>query len=220
MVSRTTSNPGWWLPALLIGLSAVPVAAGAVRLHELGSGAAITPENARFFASPAPVVVHVLGATLFCVLGALQFAPELRRRRPRWHRYAGRLLVVCGLAAGLSGLWMAQFYPPAEGDGELLHAFRLLFGSAMVACIILGFTSIRRGDVEQHRAWITRGYAIGMGAGTQVLVHVPWLLVHARPGELARALLMASGWVINLAVAEWSIRRRPATRWALRAAVA
>jgi hypothetical protein len=55
-----------------------------------------------------------------------------------------------------------------------------------------------------------RGYAIGMGAGTQFLTHVPWILLLGTPGELPRALLMGAGWVINIAVAEWIIRRRPA----------
>ena len=36
----------WLVPAVLIVLSVVPVAAGTVRLAELASGAAITPENA------------------------------------------------------------------------------------------------------------------------------------------------------------------------------
>jgi type VI protein secretion system component VasK len=57
-----------------------------------------------------------------------------------------------------------------------------------------------------------RGYAIGLGAGTQVLTHLPWFLVFGAPGEVATALLMAAGWVINVAVAEWVVRRRPAVR--------
>ena len=48
------------MPAGLIALSLVPIAAGAMRLAELASGAEITPENARFFAAPLPVVVHIL----------------------------------------------------------------------------------------------------------------------------------------------------------------
>ena len=35
-------------------------------------------------------------------------------------------------------------------------------------------------------------------------------LVIGPPGELSRALLMGAGWVINLAVAERAIRKRPA----------
>lgn len=51
-----------------------------------------------------------------------------------------------------------------------------------------------------------RGYAIGLGAGTQVLTHLPWFILVGRPGELSRAVLMGAGWVINVVVAEWIIR--------------
>ena len=47
-----------------------------------------------------------------------------------------------------------------------------------------------------------RGYALGLGAGTQALTHLPWCLFPAIQGELSRALCMAAGWAINLAVAE------------------
>jgi hypothetical protein len=55
-----------------------------------------------------------------------------------------------------------------------------------------------------------RGYAIGMGAGTQVLTGMVAAAFADPPTELSRALLMGVAWVINLAVAEWIIRRRPA----------
>jgi hypothetical protein len=48
------------IPAGLIALSIVPVVAGAFRLVQLGGGAEITPENARFFAAPLPVVLHIV----------------------------------------------------------------------------------------------------------------------------------------------------------------
>jgi hypothetical protein len=121
---------------------------------------------------------------------------------------AGRLLVPAGLLVALAALWMTLFYPRPAGDGDLLSAFRLLFGSAMIVSIILGFTSIRRRDVPQHRAWMMRGYAIGLGAGTQALTLMAGGLIAGPPSELSRALLMAAGWMINLAVAEWAIRRQ------------
>jgi hypothetical protein len=45
-------------------------------------------------------------------------------------------------------------------------------------------------------------------------VHVPWLLMFGKPDELSKALLMGAGWVVNVAVAERSIRaqRRPLRR--------
>jgi hypothetical protein len=102
---------------------------------------------------------------------------------------------------------MTLFYPRPVGDGELLSAFRLLFGSAMIVSIVLGFTSIMRRDVPRHRAWMMRAYAIGLGAGTQALTLMVGGLIADPPSELSRALLMGTAWVINLAVAEWAIRR-------------
>ncbi|MEY9212064.1 DUF2306 domain-containing protein [Thermobifida halotolerans] len=204
----SSSRREWLVIALLILLSAVPVLAGAVRLGELAGGAQITPENARFFASPTPVVLHIISSVVYCVWGAFQFAPRFRRRRIGWHRAAGLLLVPLGLLSAFSGLWMTLFYPRPEGDGDLLTLLRLVFGSAMVLSLVLGFVAVRRRDIAGHSAWMIRGYAIGQGAGTQVLTHLPWALLLGAPGELSRAVLMGAGWVINIAVAEWIIRGR------------
>jgi uncharacterized membrane protein len=205
----TNAGSAKWLVAGLLILSAIPLAGGAFRLTELTGGAEITPANARFFAAPLPVVLHIVSASVYAVLGAFQFSAAFRRRRPGWHRRAGRLLVACGLLVGLSALWMTLFYPPPVGTGEvLLYAFRLLFGSGMVVSIVLGFAAIRRRDVNRHRAWMMRAYAIGLGAGTQVLTLLAGELISGPPSELSRALLMGAGWVINLAVAELVIRRQ------------
>src|SRR4051812_8515151 len=109
MPSRAKSD--WSVPIALIVLCSIPVVAGAVRLVRLASGGPASSDEVRFFVTPAPVVVHILSVSVFCLLGAFQFAPGFRQRRPDWHRRAGRLLVVCGLSSALSGLWMTHFYP-------------------------------------------------------------------------------------------------------------
>lgn len=194
--------------AALIALSLVPAVAGTARLAQLASGATVTPENARFFASPLPVALHILAVVPFSLLGALQFAPGFRKRHRGWHRAAGRVLGVCGLVAALTGLWMTLFYPWPAGDGVGVYLERLVFGTAMLASMALALDAVRRRDFVAHGAWMTRAYAIGTGAGTQVLTHLPWfLLADGKPGELPRAVMMGAGWVINVAVAEWVIRR-------------
>ena len=221
---HNTSRPGLprtnaatqWLPAVgLIVLSLIPVVAGAVRLTELMSVPEITPNNARFVASPIPVTVHIVSVILYSLLGALQFVPSLRRGRPSWHRIAGRILVPAGVLVALSALWMNFFYARPPGDGESLVVVRLIVGSLMLASIALAVLAIRRRDFTSHGAWMTRGYAIALGAGTQVLTMLPWVLIFGPIGEadeLPRTVLMTAGWLINLAVAEYVIRRRPARR--------
>ena len=212
----SSDRADWLVPAGLVALSAIPTIAGIVRVLQLAAGAGVTPDDARFFAAPVPVVLHIFSSVIFCVLGAFQFSPSLRRRYPDWHRGAGRTLVPCGLVAALAGVWMTQFYPtglnsPASFDGPFLYAIRIVAGSAMAVALCLGYAALRRRDIPQHRAWMLRGYALGLGAGTQVLTHLPWYLLPDIRGELARTLFMAAGWAVNLAVAEWSIsheRRR------------
>jgi uncharacterized membrane protein len=208
-----STRSDWLIPAGLVALSLVPAVAGTVRLAQLAGGAAITPDNARFFASPLPVGLHITAVIGYCILGAFQFAPGFRRRRRGWHRAAGRILAPLGLIAASTGLWMAHFYPWPAGDGQGVYVERLVFGSAMVVSIVLALFAIRRRDYTSHGAWMIRAYAIGLGAGTQVLTHLPWfVLVGDKPGEVPRALMMGAGWVINVAVAEWVIRKGRARR--------
>ena len=124
------------------------------------------------------------------------------------HRAAGRVLIPTGLLTALSGIWMAAFYPHPLGDGDVLEALRLLFGFAMVASILLGIRGIVRRKFSAHGDWMTRAYAIGMGAGTQAIVLIPGSIIFGSTQELSRTVLMGAAWVINLAVAEAVIRRR------------
>lgn len=203
----TSSRRDWLIPAGLIALSLVPAIAGTVRLAQLASGAAITPENARFFASPLPVLLHIPAVVVYSMLGALQFSPGFRRRHRGWHRASGRLLAPLGLVVALTGLWMTVFYPWKPGDGQIVYVERLIVGTAMVLSIGLGLDAIRRRDFASHGDWMTRAYAIGLGAGTQVLTHLPWfILVDLTPGKLPRGVMMGAGWAINMVVAEWIIR--------------
>jgi uncharacterized membrane protein len=203
----------WSIPAMLILLALVPAAFGTARLVELAGDADVTAANARFVAQPLPVALHILAVVPYSIIGAFQFAPAFRRRHHGWHRAAGRVLAALGLLGALTGLWMAHVYPWPAGDGHILYAERIVFGTAMTAAIVRALQAIRRRDFVSHGEWMTRAYAIGVGAGTQVLTHLPWaVFVGGKPGELPRAVMMGAGWVINVVVAEWIIRRRRARR--------
>jgi hypothetical protein len=123
------------------------------------------------------------------------------------------VLVVLGLAVALSALWMTLFYPRQPGTGVLAYLFRLAFASGMAASIILALTAIRRRDIARHRAWMTRAYALALGAGTQVFTKGIGPALFGT-SQLTLDLSLGAAWVINLGVAEYLIRRparRPAT---------
>ncbi len=217
-MTTTTARPAapprarrdWWIPASLLLLAAVPSASGVARLVDLSGGR--TEENARFFDLPLPILVHILGATTYLVLGAFQLMPSLRRTRPRWHRWSGRVLVPAGVAGGLSGMWMAAWSDLPAYDNEALMWLRLLFGAVMVGGLVLGLLAIRRRDVRTHQRWMARAYAVAQGAGTQALILGPVVVVAGQPSGNLKAVGMGAAWVINLAVAEWLVRRSEARR--------
>ncbi|RDV10417.1 DUF2306 domain-containing protein [Arthrobacter sp. RT-1] len=191
----------------LIALGLVPILANTLRRIALSLG---TVEGFTDNGSPdvpLPVAVHVLTATIFVILGSFQFSPGFRRRKPVWHRIAGRVLVVVGMLVALSGLWLNQFVSFPAGSGELLYVFRWLAGLGMAFCIVIGFAAVRRRDIPRHRQWMIRAYALGLGAGTQVFTLGFGEAILGKTA-LNVALLNGAGWVINLAVAEWAIRRQ------------
>jgi uncharacterized membrane protein len=207
-----TRERTWPVPVALVALSAIPLTAGVLRLVQLTGGPAVIPADHRFAGFPLPLVMHIVGATTYALVGSLQFVPRFRRRHLTWHRRAGRVLAVAGLLVAISALWMTLYYEPQPGTGDLLYVLRLVFSSAMAACLVLGFNAIRQREIAAHRAWMIRAYALGLAAGTQAFTEGIGGAIFGT-GVLAADLAKGAGWVINLAVAEWTIRRpAPITR--------
>lgn len=211
--NRWPRRERWTLTGLLV-LTAVPVIAGGARLGELASDPAVTEANARFVTMPVPVVVHIVTATVFSILGALQLMPAYRRNHLRRHRLTGRVVAPAGVLAALTGLWMTLGYDLPSADDGPLTAVRLVAGTAMAAALVLGVVSAVRRRIPQHRAWMIRGYALGLAAGTQVFTSLPLLATGATPTDLTRTVSMTAGWVLNAVVAEIVIHRgaRPRKR--------
>ena len=204
-VKPAGSKRSWPVPAALIALVTVPVIAGVLRLVQLSGGAATMPANPRYEASPWAVVAHIVSALVFALVGAFQFVPRLRRRRA-WHRRAGRVVVVAGLGVALSALWLNQFFPRAHATRGIVYPLRILFGVALIVTLVLGFRAIRRRNITRHRVWMIRSFAIALVAGTQVFTLGFGGAIFGT-GDLAQALMIVAAWGINLAVAEWAIRR-------------
>jgi uncharacterized membrane protein len=200
-----TRRTGAWLPYGLIALVVIPGVGGVARLVELFGGDATLPAKPHVTESPLPLILHIIAALTFAVVGAFQFSPRLRSRRPGWHRASGRLVVALGLAVALTALWLNEVTPQSNPAAQLLYLMRLAAGSGVAIGIILGVTTIRRGDIAGHRAWMTRAYALAFGAATQGFTIGIGEAVFG-DSELTNALMQGCGWIINLAIAERAIR--------------
>lgn len=197
----------WHTPAALILLGLIPIVAGALRVTEIASDPAPTPDNARFLVAPVAIYLHAGGGSLYLLLGALQFYAPLRQRWPRWHRIMGRVLVLAGTLAAFAGLWMTQTFPADPGNPDMLYGFRITFGLGWILCLVFGLHAAWRRDIPTHRAWMMRGYAIGLGAGTTVLTYGFWIVIGGTDTPEVNALAIFAAWVLNLTVAEMLIQR-------------
>jgi len=104
-------------------------------------------------------------------------------------------------------LWVTLFYPNLYDTGAVLTAIRVAFGTAMAASIVIAYAAIKQHHIARHRAWMIRAYALALGVSTQIFTLGFGQAIFGDT-ELSTALLIAAGWIINLAIAEWAIRRR------------
>ncbi|MGB0497073.1 MAG: DUF2306 domain-containing protein [Rubricella sp.] len=195
--------------ALLFVFSFIPAVVGLLRLPELLGGPSFVPPNPRAVVEPVPIILHILGSSIFCLAGALQFLPGLRHARPGLHRGLGRIVALAGLASALSGLWMTLAYPfPQALQGPLLLAARSGVSLAMAGLILHAVIAIRGRKVDAHRAAMIRAYAIAQGASTQTALLIASILATGiEPSGFPRDLVMVAAWIINLAIAEALIHR-------------
>lgn len=194
---------------LLLVLSVVPILGGLIRLSSLWVGEP-SEDAARFVEVSTPLTTHIVFASVFSVLGAFQFDASLRRRSPKTHRVLGRIAAVAGLTAAATGIVLTVISDiPKAQQGLLLYGVRVVVGLGMVAAIVKGVSAILDGRVADHEAWMLRAYALGQGAGTQVVLFLPLMLAlgHDVTG-LPRDVLMTAAWLINLTVAELIIGKQ------------
>lgn len=196
------SLPDWVVFVSLLILCFIPTVGGIVRLVWYETGALLGDGHTRFLGARFGITWHIVSVSVFCVFGIAQFAPRLRRQHPKVHRWMGRTLVPFGLMSAASGLWLTLTFPWEAQDSMAVHVARLIVGSTMLFAFSFGWVQARRRKFHSHGAWMLRGYAFGMGAGTQALIGLPFFMVFGDFTQESRAVMMLLGWGLNAFVVE------------------
>ncbi len=147
---------------------------------------------------------HVFTSMIPLLAGFTQFAPSLLRKWPAIHRTMGRtyVITVC-FVTGPASLIMACY---ANGGAVSRIAFSLL-AVLWLGTTALGWRSALKRDWKCHRAWMIRSYALTLSAITLRLWKYGIVMAfHPPPMDVYR-LVAWLGFVPNLLVAEWIIRR-------------
>jgi uncharacterized membrane protein len=208
---RTFSRPGPLVLALAC-FTFIPVLTALIDTVQVPLGT-YPEDSAHLAVAPTSWFLHALAGVAFGIAGPLNFVLALRRRFGRLHRLAGWIFFGSGLVLGLTALSLLLSVEPQRTP--VVDIARGVFGLALLLAIAMAIAAILRRDIPNHRAWVIRAYAVGMGLGTVALVFFPIYLVTGAPPEgLASDLLFAASWSLNIGLAEWVIRRsaRPSLR--------
>lgn len=197
---------------LVLSIFAVLVAAYAVFAYgRLPLGSTVHPEMREVFVAHASAIyIHVFASAVALVLGPLQFSSWVRSKFINVHRWCGRIYLGVGVGiGGLAGLYMSQF------------AFGGLVSNLGFAFLALGWLStgtmalsaILRGDIFNHRKWMTRNYSLTFAAVT-LRIYLGSSFAMGLRFEHFYPVISWLAWVPNLIVAELLVsrlkRERPA----------
>jgi uncharacterized membrane protein len=196
-------GPGKKLGWAVMLLLAIFVALISSRYLTLDPDAFFPEQRAVYLAHITMLMVHIVGAVLALVIGPFQFLPGIRKGR--WlkvHRWMGRTYLLGILFGGLGGLYMAQL-----AFGGIIA--RLGFTSLAILWLFSGYKAyrhIRRKEIDQHRAWMIRNYALTFAAVSLRLWNP---LLGGLGVDFTTAYIVVSWlcWIPNLLVAQWMIGR-------------
>jgi len=182
----------WWLMTIMSGGTAIYAAH-----YFLGR------PTGHFGAHFPILLAHITGGSVALLLGPWQFSTKLRERALNLHRWLGRIYpaaVALGSLAGFTLAFFSEEGPPTHfGFGALAV---LWFATGLIAC-----RRILHGNIESHRQWMVRNYALTLGAVT-LRNELPPMLVARMQFSHAYVIVSWLCWVPNLLVAEWLLRRQ------------
>ncbi|MEV0952076.1 DUF2306 domain-containing protein [Promicromonospora sp. NPDC050249] len=165
----------------------------------------IDPDVAAHFLS---LVVHGVPGGLALLLGPFQFVTALRVRYPVAHRAMGRIYLVAVVVAAVASLYAAT----VSLSGFSIQVAFYLLATAWLFTAAQAYRTIRRGEVQLHRIWMIRNYALTFTAvSLRVFLLTGTALMPSFPALEFEAVYDASGWaaiVVNVMVAEYLIIQR------------
>lgn len=168
----------------------------------------IAPENlfqSRYVDHPLITAIHMLTGIAFVVLAPIQFNKKLRQKYRKAHRVLGRVLLVSALIAGIYGLLAVVRFPAYGGISTVAAGW--FFGPLFLYSLVRAFWHIRKREVAQHREWMIRAFALGLGVGTQrIFIGLFAALGGFRIDEVFGTSLWI-GFALNLVIAEIWIQK-------------
>ncbi|MDB6119113.1 MAG: hypothetical protein JWO08_2894 [Verrucomicrobiaceae bacterium] len=149
--------------------------------------------------------IHVFSSILTLLAGFTQFSTEILKKHRRLHKLVGRIYAWDILAVNFpAGLVMAVY---ANGHLPSKIAF-LILDSLWFWFTLKAVLEIKRGNIQSHRDYMTRSYALTLSALTLRTWKIILTNTTSIPPETIYMMDAWLGFVPNLLCAEWLIFRR------------
>lgn len=104
---------------------------------------------------------HGVAGACALLLGPMQFSDRLRQRFTKLHRVLGRFYVAGAMIAAPMGFYI-QFFQERLGGPRSFSIAALADATLWMLTTGIAFLFILRGNVQQHRQWMTRSYAVAL----------------------------------------------------------
>jgi uncharacterized membrane protein len=206
-----------WLSSTLFGLYILAFYAGALVEGNMQQWNQVLPRiyEPETPAATAGIGVHFAAGGVILVLGFIQFIGAIRTHYPALHRWLGRVYVVASLLAGVGGL----LFIAVKGTvgGTVMDIGFSLYGVLMVLAAVQTVRYARAGEMETHRAWALRLFALAIGSWLYRMDYGFWALLANGAGHTDDFrgpfdMVMAFFFYLpNLLVVELFLRVRPKT---------
>lgn len=136
---------------------------------------------------------HIMLGGIALLIGWLQFSEKLRRNYIKLHRTIGKIYVASVLISGPAGFYIALF---ASGGFSPKLGFSI---GALLWTIFtyLGYSSIRKGNIETHRKFMMYSYAGTFGAVT-LRLWLPLLILAFGEFLMAYQIVAWLSWIPNM----------------------
>jgi uncharacterized membrane protein len=194
---RNWKRIGWVL--LLLG---AVFAAGNAVMFMLVEGHGSPDIKGRFFATAIAGWAHTMGGAIAAVIGPFQLITKLRTAWPRVHVWLGRTYLLAVLAGSLAGM----FFSTRAQAGLIGNLGFATLGVFWFYSAGRAYFAIRRGDVQTHRRWMLRNYALTFGAAT-LRLELPLLIIAGVGFQAAYTTVAWLSWVPNWLIVEAWLRR-------------
>ena len=145
--------------------------------------------------------VHISFGGIALLIGWSQFSKKIRDKKIRLHRTLGKIYLIAVMFAGVAGFYLAIH---SEG-GIIANVGFSGMALAWLTTSTLAYRSIRKLQIDAHRAWMIISYALAFAAVTLRLYLPTFEIFFGMGFDESYTIIAWLCWVPNLFVAQYFI---------------